>query len=196
MLPPSTCNTYIPSPNLIKNSKGVLNIHNKDDKCFVWGILSSLFTVNSKDWHSYVKFIPKLNFDGMNFPTRVQDVDTFESNNPDISVDVYGYNEQEDRIYAIRVTPEKQSRHVKLLRLSNGGKKHYTAIRNVRHLMCHITRHRTNSFFCDYCLRPFVSKNELEDHSYDCISSMIRSPSFKRQYDDVDYNSDDSCGAL
>ena len=35
--------SYLPLPKKLKAKKGCLNIQNKDEKCFLWSILASLY---------------------------------------------------------------------------------------------------------------------------------------------------------
>ena len=35
--------TYIPLPTCIQNKKAVINIKNKDEKCFLWAVIAGLY---------------------------------------------------------------------------------------------------------------------------------------------------------
>ena len=39
--------TFIPLPHKLKIKKAILNVKNKDNKCFLWGVLSHLFKAKS-----------------------------------------------------------------------------------------------------------------------------------------------------
>ena len=40
---PTKGSTYIPLPDWITNKKAIVNIKNKDEKCFIWCILRYLY---------------------------------------------------------------------------------------------------------------------------------------------------------
>ena len=51
--------SYLELPKEIRNSRAILNIQNKDEKCFLWSILAALHPVSSED-HAYRvnKYLP------------------------------------------------------------------------------------------------------------------------------------------
>ncbi|KAL4132866.1 hypothetical protein QTP88_009945 [Uroleucon formosanum] len=49
--------SYIPLPEHIQNKHAIINVKNKDDKCFLWAILSALHHVE-KDGQRVTKYIP------------------------------------------------------------------------------------------------------------------------------------------
>jgi hypothetical protein len=71
--------SYIETPESIVNKKAVVNVKNKDDKCFQWAILSALFpsTENVNDVSKYVPYVNKVNWSGLRFPVTVNQVRLF-----------------------------------------------------------------------------------------------------------------------
>ena len=45
---PLSGSSYIPSPTAVKNTKGVLNIQNKDNRCIIWCILAQFHPIKPK----------------------------------------------------------------------------------------------------------------------------------------------------
>ena len=87
---------YIDLPTAIKTKRAVINVKNKDNKCFEYAILSALHhnEVDQKQTNSpsqYKKYLGKLNFTGIEFPVSLKDIDKFEKQNPEIKVNVFGY---------------------------------------------------------------------------------------------------------
>ena len=73
--------------------KGLVNLHNKDNKCFLWCHVRHLNAVS--DNVSRIKKVDRkiadtLNYDGIDFPVRVKDIGTIEDKN-DICVNVFSY---------------------------------------------------------------------------------------------------------
>jgi hypothetical protein len=89
--------SYIPSPEWIRKTGGVLNIQNKDNMCFAWSILAHLHPAN--DHHvervqKYTPYLDELDFTGIEFPVRVSDLRKFEKQNPTISVNVFALDDK------------------------------------------------------------------------------------------------------
>ena len=40
---PLRATSYIPLPTYIQNRKAVINIKNKDEKCFLWSVIAGLY---------------------------------------------------------------------------------------------------------------------------------------------------------
>ena len=83
---------YFKLPKKIAKIGCILNIQNKDGKCFLWSILAHLHVVHYHN-HGYrvEKYIPyenELNMEGITYPVAVKHVPKFEKQN-DISVNVF-----------------------------------------------------------------------------------------------------------
>ena len=112
---------YFELSKKIAKSHCILNIQNKDDKCFLWSILAHLHVVPPNQ-HGYrvEKYIPyenELNMEGIAYIVAVKDVPKFEKQN-DISVNVFGY---EDGYYPLYISKDQKERHVSLLLLEHKG---------------------------------------------------------------------------
>ncbi|CAS01108.1 Protein CBG26674 [Caenorhabditis briggsae] len=80
---PLSGSKYIELPDWIKNKKAVVNVQNKDEKCFMWCILAHLYPVEEHPERisKYKEHASKINFEGFEFPFQVKDVDKFEKRN-------------------------------------------------------------------------------------------------------------------
>ncbi|GFS64493.1 c2H2-type domain-containing protein [Trichonephila clavipes] len=68
--------SFIEVPNQIAETKAIINVINKKDSlCFMWSILAALYpnTSNPNKTSSYVPHLNKLNFDGISFPTPLNE---------------------------------------------------------------------------------------------------------------------------
>ena len=85
-------NTFIESPEWIKNKKCTMNPQNKDNKCFLYSITVALNYQNIKNNPERISkikpFINSLNWDNINFPPKEQDYKNFEMNNKSIALNV------------------------------------------------------------------------------------------------------------
>ncbi|GFS87973.1 c2H2-type domain-containing protein [Trichonephila clavipes] len=68
--------SFIEVPKQIAETKAIINVINKRTKCFMWSILLALYpnTSNRNKPSSYVPQLNKLNFDGIYFPTPINEV--------------------------------------------------------------------------------------------------------------------------
>ena len=74
--------SYIDLPSEIKNEKACANVQNKNDnECFKYSILAALhYSEIKKDNYrpsKYTKWLNDLNFDGIDFPVKLKEIDKF-----------------------------------------------------------------------------------------------------------------------
>ena len=183
--------SYIPTPKKLAVRKGIVNVQNKDNKCFKWAILSALHpqTTHMERVSIYKKFKHELKFNSIQFPVAISQIPKFERMN-DLSICVYAYEKGE--IFPKYISKHTHmSRQIDLLLLQQGNKSHYCWIKNMSR-----TFHRTSHtlFFCRYCMHGFTYKSRRDEHVMQCsqnIPQRIRMPqpgsvltfeSFKSQY--------------
>ena len=115
--------TFLPLPRKIASKKAVINIKNDDDQCFKWSVTRSL---NPVDVHperitkELKEQSERLDWSGLKFPVKLDNIVVFEKFNPQISINVFGF---EDRVvYPLRLSKTKSERIVNLLLISDGEK--------------------------------------------------------------------------
>ena len=81
---PTKGSSYIPLPDWISNKKAIVNIQNKDEKCFLWCILRYLHPRKDNDTRltDLKKYENSLNTKGITFPMKLKDITKFEKLNP------------------------------------------------------------------------------------------------------------------
>ena len=98
--------TWIPLPKELANKKAIINMKNKDNKCFLWCVLRALNPCE-KDSQIVDKELKlkenTLNMDGIVYPVSLKDINKFENQNPTISIIVLSYNEK-DKVFLLRVS--------------------------------------------------------------------------------------------
>ncbi|CAH2109056.1 unnamed protein product [Euphydryas editha] len=117
--------SYIDLPQDIRAKKAVINVQNVDYMCFKWALLSALYPVNNNAGRvsSYSMHAHKVNFDGLSFPIKLNDIHKVENLN-NISINVYGleFNRETKRnsvIGPLYFTKCRKSIHINLLYLTN-----------------------------------------------------------------------------
>ena len=90
-----------------------------------------------------------LNFDGINFPMKMKDIKKFEQQNPQISVNVFGYEDK--KIFPLRISEMAEREHdVNLLLLEN---EHFVLINDLSRPLTHqMSNHKEKRFFCLRCV--------------------------------------------
>ena len=95
-------------PNELKNSKkGLINIKNKDNKCFRWCHVQHL-NLQEKDPQRikkvHKKYVEKLDYTGIEFPVNVKQYNKMDKQNT-IRINVFGY--EEGQPFPIHISNEK-----------------------------------------------------------------------------------------
>ena len=83
---PTKGSSYIPLPDWISNKKAIVNIQNKDEKCFLWCILRYLHPIDKKKERltDLKKYEFSINTKGISFPMKLKDISKFEKLNPSL----------------------------------------------------------------------------------------------------------------
>ena len=182
---PINAGSYIDLPPFLKNKKALINMQNQDDECFKWSILRAL---NPKDNHP--ERIDKdlkskqdtLNMKGIKYPVDFRDIDRFESQNPNISISVVGYNEKDKTVNPLKRSNYTGCEHDIVLLLLKGVKKgengeekensHYVLVNNISALLAsQINNHKGTRNICLNCFCGFGTKEALNKHKEYCYNN-------------------------
>ncbi len=172
---PMKASSYIKLPKQISQRGGIINVHNKDQACFAWAVISALYPAKSHcdRTSSYPKYEGILNLNGIEFPMKLKSIPDFEKKN-DLSINVFGMECTDGEYQLIgpyHHTTERKQKHINLLFLEDhDGNGHYCWIKNMsRVFSTQLSKHKTSKFICDGCLIYFQEKKLLEAHQkYDC----------------------------
>ncbi|CAH3194263.1 unnamed protein product [Porites evermanni] len=102
---PAKGSTYIPLPDWISNKKAIVNIKNKDEKCFLWCILRYLYPRDRDEERltDLKKYENSLNTKGISFPMKLRDISKFEKLNPSLpGINVFSVDENK-KFYPLRM---------------------------------------------------------------------------------------------
>ena len=164
--------TFIPLPAKLKNKKGVINIKNEDNQCFKWCIARALNPVDQNSnrlTKELVKQSKSFNWEGLKFPVDLKQIKIFETNNPSISINVFGF---EDEVYPLKISKEKKINNIDLLLISDEKKQHYCLIKNLsKFIRSSLTKHSDAVEICRSCLNHFPDKDKLKNHEEYCFQN-------------------------
>ena len=163
--------TFIPLPAKLKNKKGVINIKNEDNQCFKWCVVRALNPVDQNSnrlTKELVKQSKSLNWNGLKFPVGLKAIKIFETNNPSVSINVFGF---EDEVYPLKISKEKRINNIDLLWISDDKKQHYCVINDLsKFLRSSLTKHHETVEICRSCLNHFP-KGKLKNHEEYCFQN-------------------------
>ena len=172
---PINAGSYIDLPEVLKNKTAIINMKNQDEKCFMWSVLRAL---NPKDNHP--ERIDKdlkskqdtLNMKGIHYPVSFRGIDRFESQNPEISITILGYNKDE-RVYPLKISRYTGCEHdIVLLLIKDGEKSHYCLVKNLSALMAsQINNRKSSRNFCLNCFNGFNTPDALNKHKEYCYNN-------------------------
>ena len=164
--------TFIPLPAKLKNKKAVINPKNEDNQCFKWCVVRALNPVKKNSERITKELIEQaksLNWNGLKFPVGLKAIKIFENNNPSISINVFGYEEE---VYPLKISKEKRINNIDLLWISDEEKQHYCLINNMSRLIrSKLTKHHETAEICRSCLNHFPNKDKLKNHEEYCFQN-------------------------
>ena len=86
--------TYLPLPANLAKKKAIINVKNRDNECFKWSLRAALFPPqDGKDPQRPSKYPVNdgINYEGIDFPTPVKQIDKFEAQNKNLAINVFGW---------------------------------------------------------------------------------------------------------
>ena len=172
---PINAGSYIDLPPFLKNKKAIINMKNQDEKCFMWCVLRAL---NPKDRdaeridNNLKSKQYTLNMQGIRYPVSFRDIDRFESQNPNISISVMGYN-KDDRVYPLKISKFTGCEHdITLMLLKDGENSHYCLVKNMSALIAsQINNHKGTRHICLNCFNSFKTIDKLDNHKEYCYNN-------------------------
>ena len=162
--------TYIKLPvELSYPMKGLINIQNNGNKCFLWchvrhlnlnGVKPNRITKKDKE------IVKGLNYSGVDFPVSKKDYGKIEILNK-ICVNVFCYENK--IVYRVYLSDQKFNDYLDLLIISNNFISHYVYIKDFNRLMFNKTKNKNKKYFCKSCFLCFSIENVLKEHKKDCL---------------------------
>ena len=168
--------TFLELPKELNNpKKGLINLHNKDNRCFLWCHVRHLNLVNEHSTRinkKDKKIADTLNYSGISFPVSTKDYGLIQDQN-DICINVFSY---EDKIVCPIYISEKDfnnSMNVFMIHdeasKTSEDKFNYVFIKDFNKLMYNITKHKEKKWFCLRCLQNVSNKSVLDKHKENCL---------------------------
>ena len=168
---PLVGSSYIDLPIELRSPrKGLINIKNNDQKCFLWCHVRHINPVEEHPGRikkTDRRIASNLNYEGIEFPVQEKDFKKIEVQN-NICINVFGY--ENELVYPIFISKQKFEDSMDLLLLYEDDKSHYVYIKDFNTFMFHKTKNKNKKWFCKSCLQCFSSENVLIKHKENCLS--------------------------
>ena len=168
---PLSGSSYMDLPVELRSPrKGLINIKNKDKKCFLW---CHVRHINPSKEHperilkNDKKVAEELNYNGIKFPVQEKDFNKIEIKN-NICINVFGYENR--LVFPIYISDQKFKDSMGLLLLIDNDKSHYVYIKDFDRYMFHKTKNKNKNWFCRSCLQCFSRESVLIKHKENCLS--------------------------
>ncbi|XP_078350774.1 uncharacterized protein LOC144635553 [Oculina patagonica] len=155
--------------NLAKK-KAIINVQNRDNECLKWALRAALFPPrDGKNLQRTSKYPANdgINYRGIDFPTPVKQIDKLERQNSNLSINVFGW--EDNRVIVHRISKkEKTIPRICLILIESGLIQHYCFVKRVSALLFDQSKHQHAKHFCMMCLTGFTRADLLENHEKHC----------------------------
>ena len=142
--------------------KGLINLKNKDHKCFMWCHVRLINPTNSHPERinkQDKKIAANLNYSDIAFPLDISDYKKTEDRFQ-MQVNVFGYK---NKVYPLYISKKSYDQMLNLLLITEKGKSHYVFIKDFNRLMFSRTKHKDKKH-CMSCLQSFTTEEILFNH--------------------------------
>ena len=167
---PLAGNSYMDVPvELTSPRKGLIDIKNKDQKCFLWFHVRHINPSNEhteRILKNHKNVAEKFDYDKIEFPVQEKDFSKIEVKN-NICINVFGY--ENGLVFPIYISDQKFEESIDLLLLIDDDKSHYVHIKDFDIFMFHKTKNKNKKRFCRSCLQCFSSESVSIKHEENCL---------------------------
>ena len=171
--------SYIDSPEWLKNKGATINPKSKDNECFQYPLTVALNHKKiKKDPQRISKiksFIDQYKWKGIEFPSHSKDWKKFEKNSKTIALKILfiSYNTKQIRLAYKSKYNHKRNNEIILLMITDGEKWHYLTVKSLPTLLRGIASNNHGDFYCLNGLHSYRTKKNFKnmkkvcnDHDY------------------------------
>ena len=141
----------------------------KDDMSFKWAVTRALNMIDKNPERiskSLREQFSQYNWEGVYFPTTLDNIETFERNN-NLLVNVFGFDDEEECVRPLRIPKGVHAGRVLLMLIDD----HYAVVKCMSRLMFdQDSKRKCKRFYCNNCLASFTSEVKLQSHVTLCDS--------------------------
>ncbi|KAL9966907.1 hypothetical protein ACROYT_G025047 [Oculina patagonica] len=127
--------TYLPLPPKLANKKAIINVQNRDNQCLKWALRAALFPPRDGKNPQRTSRYPVddgINYNGIDFPTPLKQIDRLEAQNRDLAINVLGWDSEDKCVIPLRLSEKENSiPRIFLMLIESGLTQHYCFIKRV-----------------------------------------------------------------
>ena len=101
-----------------------------------------------------------MNFEGIDFPTPVSQIDKIEKQNPHLAINVFGWEKEQVIVHRLSEKGGEIPR-INLMITKLGENTHYSYVKRLTALIYDQTRHNESKHFCERCLHGYTTRDLL-----------------------------------
>ena len=149
--------------------KGLINIKNMNNKCFLWCHIRhlNLLKIHTERITKADKnVVNDPDYEGVKCPFSGKDFGKIEKRNY-IFINVLCY--KNNLVYSVYVPHQKFKNCMDLLVIADEKKSHCVYIKNLNKFMCNKKICKIKKHFCKFCLQCFCSERVLPEHKEACL---------------------------
>ncbi|XP_041451689.1 uncharacterized protein LOC121405149 [Drosophila obscura] len=119
-----------------------------------------------------------INFAGLDFPLNPRHIQRFMDINPEISITVFGFDNEKSQVFGPLFYPkEVREHHINMLLIESDHSAHYTWIKRLSALISSQTgRRKVKQWFCNICLNYSQSEEASLRHKEICSGKVSTLP--------------------
>ena len=108
-----------------------------------------------------------INYEGIDFPTPVKQIDKLEVQNRNLAINVFGW--ENNCVIVHRISRKKVNvPRINLMMIESGERKHYCCVKRVTALLFGQSKAHNTKHYCMLCLTGFSRDDLLENHKKYC----------------------------
>ena len=115
-----------------------------------------------------------MNFEGIDFPTPVSQIDRLERQNPNLAISVFGWEKEQVIVHRLSEKGGDIPR-INLMVTKQGVNTHYSYVKRLTALLFDQSKNSKSKHFCQRCLHGYSRRDLLERHKPEC-KGLLKSP--------------------
>ena len=159
--------SYARLPTLLLKRGGIVNIYNKDERCFGYSLVAAMMKGQRKNdaWDSkHYQELGAYGLDKLQYPVKIADLPQIEKK-LQVGFNVISFYDEAGRAkFPIYISEDHYTQRIDLL-FWNG---HFAWIKDISRVMTDLTTHRCKKWICSKCLDYFYLKSRMIRHSKKC----------------------------
>ena len=162
--------SFVKLPDELRSSKkGLINIKNNDQKCFLWCDVRHINPVKihpERITQNNKKLVNDLDYNGVEFPVNKEEFSKIETKN-NICINVFCYEKR--LTFPIYNSDQKFENSMDFSLIIRKNKSHYVYIKDFNRHVFPKTKNKNKKHFCKNCLQCFSSTKILTEHKEVCL---------------------------